>query len=111
MSVETPETPTTAHKIEITISPHLGIGCGRPGDCWQGSDGYLCVPKIIDVMVRLTDAGCELRYLPQATEEDHGADLFKGTKWKCRAHLRSGGGAVCFGDPSPSIRACTSREA
>src|SRR5262249_51684 len=27
----------------------------------------------IDVKVRQTDVGCELRYLPQATEEDHGA--------------------------------------
>jgi len=36
---------------------------------------------MIDVMVRLTDAGCELRYLPQATKEDHGAHPFKGTGW------------------------------
>jgi hypothetical protein len=27
---------------------------------------------IIDVMVRRMDAGCELRYLPHATDEDHG---------------------------------------
>jgi hypothetical protein len=39
----------------------------------QGSDGCLCVPKVVDVMVRRTDAGRELLYLPQATEEDHGA--------------------------------------
>src|SRR5262249_17983784 len=52
---------------------------------------------MIDVMVRPTDAGCELRYLPQATEEDHGAHPFKGTGWKrCRvfgsAHLRGRAG-------------------
>jgi hypothetical protein len=29
--------------------------------------------KIVDVTVRRRDAGCQLRYLPQATEEDHGA--------------------------------------
>jgi hypothetical protein len=29
----------------------------------------------IDVKVQQTDAGCELRYLPQATEEDHGARI------------------------------------
>ena len=50
-----------------------------------------CVPKILDAMVRRTDAGCELPYLPQATEEDHDAQPFKGTDWNCCAHLRSGG--------------------
>jgi hypothetical protein len=32
---------------------------------------------IIDVMVRRTDTGYETQYLPQATEEDHGAHPFK----------------------------------
>jgi hypothetical protein len=31
--------------------------------------GCLCVPKIVDVTVRRTDAGCQPPYLPQATEE------------------------------------------
>jgi hypothetical protein len=33
--------------------------------------------KNIDIIIRATDAGYELRYLPQATEEDRGALLFK----------------------------------
>jgi hypothetical protein len=32
----------------------------------------------VDVMVRQTEAGCELRYLPQATEEDHGVHPING---------------------------------
>jgi hypothetical protein len=39
------------------------------------------------------------RYLPQATEEDHGAHSFKSTGWNCCAHLRSGGDPLCFNDP------------
>jgi hypothetical protein len=39
------------------------------------------------VKVRRTDAGCELPYLPQATEEDHGAHPFKA---------RAGIGALTF---------------
>lgn len=81
--------------------------------CSRGSDGCRCVrrgaagglgteewwswDRMIDVMVPFTDAGCELRYLPQA-EEDHGAHPIKSTGWNCCAHLRTGGGAVCFGD-------------
>jgi hypothetical protein len=42
----------------------------RPFSC-------LCVPKFVDVKVRRTDAGCQLSYLPQATEEDHGARPFR----------------------------------
>jgi len=38
---------------------------------------------MIDVMVRRTDAGYELRYLPQAMEEDRGANPFKGTDGSC----------------------------
>jgi hypothetical protein len=35
---------------------------------------------MIEVMVRLTDTSCELRYLPQATEEDRGAHSFEKYK-------------------------------
>src|SRR5262249_31019838 len=40
---------------------------------------------IIDAKVRRTDAGCKLRYVPQATEEDRGAHPFKGTGRNWRA--------------------------
>jgi hypothetical protein len=34
---------------------------------------------MIDMIIRRTDHNCQLSYLPQATEEDHGAHPFKGT--------------------------------
>jgi hypothetical protein len=49
---------------------------------------------IIDAMVRRTDTGYEPQYLPQATEEDHGAHPFKGTGWNCGAHVRCGPGLI-----------------
>ena len=48
--------------------------------------------KLLTWWVQLTHAACELRYLPQATEEDCGAHPLKA-----RAPLGSGGGAVCVG--------------
>jgi hypothetical protein len=45
------------------------------GDWWSW-DRTCGVPGI-DVMVQPTDAGRELLYLPQATEEDHGAPFKK----------------------------------
>src|SRR5258706_6315632 len=65
-----------------------------------GPVGCLCVPKIIDIYSWRTDAGCELRCLPHATEEDDGAHPFKDTGGNCCAHLR--GSTVCFGDPGQS---------
>ena len=51
---------------------------------------------MIDVKVGRTDAGCELRYLPQATEEDRGAHLFKA---------RAGIGALAFVAAATSVLA------
>jgi len=76
----------------------MGVLGHIPSKSLVGSGTCLC----IDVKVRRTDAGCELRYLPQATEEDRGAHLFKAraeigalTFVERRRHLfrRAGGGA------------------
>ena len=60
----------------------------RPFSC-------VCVPKFVDVMVRRTDTGVELPYLPQATEEDRGAQPFKCT---------AGIGALAFVAAASSFR-------
>jgi hypothetical protein len=46
-------------------------------------------------MVRRTDTDCEPQYLPQATEEDHGAHPFNSTGWNwVRSPPRSSGAAI-----------------
>src|SRR5215831_10726387 len=58
---------------------------------------------MIDVKVRRTDAGCELRYLPQATEEDHGAHPFKCAAGLSPLTFAPAIAPFCFGDPPYSI--------
>jgi hypothetical protein len=55
-------------------------------------------------MVRRTDTGCEPRYLPQATEEDHGAHPFNSTGWNWCARLRGGGTIVSAGGVTTWVR-------
>jgi hypothetical protein len=55
----------------------VAVLCASIASTLATSDGCLCVPKIVDVWFRREDAGCQLSYLPHATEEDHGAHPFK----------------------------------
>jgi hypothetical protein len=70
---------------------------GTPGPTLAGIETgphTIVVRKMIDSDSWREKADCELRYLPQATEEDRGAHLFKGTDGSCCLWLS---GRACVG--------------
>jgi hypothetical protein len=63
------ETTTTAGRAAATTTGPFGARLALDAGDGVTAEWLPLCPKIVDVMVRRTDAACEPQYLPRATEK------------------------------------------